>query len=580
MTYEPKRCKECGELFIPKTSRQKYCNKNHYRPCPVCGKPVLVKYFSEPTRTCSKECTIALKRKTCLEKYGCEDPGNRPEAKEKRKQTCLQKYGVENPVLNSNISSRIKETFQRKYGVDNISQLEETRTKVHDAWRNMTDDKKYQITNNRKQKWIDKYGVDNPQKAEEIKRKTKKTLLDKYGVDCSLKIPEAKEKSIQTMLSKYGTLNVNSVESVRNKARQTCKQRYGVPYYQSTEECKHKVNKTSLERYGCIWPGQSEEVIQKRINTNIDRYGVPAAFMLPEHQDKLVEGMRNSKHSRISDMNREFRAKLQSLGVECELEFKIENFWYDIVIPDRDIVIEIDPSITHSCYKTIYNAVDKNYHKNKTEIAYKNGYRCIHIFDWDDKDKILDMLVTPTRLFARSCTVDVISDSDAESFLNWNHIQGSVRNQTICLGLFDKEDELISVMTFGSPRYTNKYQWELLRFASKRGYQIVGGASKLFNCFQTELDPESVISYCNLSKFTGNIYTVLGFQHLRNNTPGKWWSKSGRVISDALLRQRGYDQLFHTNYGKGTSNEELMIKNWWLPVYDCGQAVYTWKKEA
>lgn len=29
-------------------------------------------------------------------------------------------------------------------------------------------------------------------------------------------------------------------------------------------------------------------------------------------------------------------------------------------------------------------------------------------------------------------------------------------------------------------------------------------------------------------------------------------------------------------YGKGTNNEELMIKHNWLPVYDCGQKVFEW----
>ena len=174
----------------------------------------------------------------------------------------------------------------------------------------------------------------------------------------------------------------------------------------------------------------------------------------------------------------------------------------------------------------------------------------------------------------------MIDEYSAAQFLTYNHIQGSVKGQIICLGLFDKKDELVEVMTFGYPRYNKKYQWELFRLASSKGCNIVGGAGKLFAQFIKELDPESIISYCNLSKFNGDVYTKLGFKLLRINDPGKWWSKSHRVISDTLLRQRGYDQLFGTNYGKGTSNEDLMIKNWWLPVYDCGQAVYTWTKEA
>ena len=48
----------------------------------------------------------------------------------------------------------------------------------------------------------------------------------------------------------------------------------------------------------------------------------------------------------------------------------------------------------------------------------------------------------------------------------------------------------------------------------------------------------------------------------KNITPSKHWYhlNSKRHITDNLLRQRGYDQLFNTNYGKGTNNEELMRK--------------------
>lgn len=50
-----KLCKECGQPFIPK-GRESYCTRTHYRPCPVCGKPVEAKYLSDPARCCSKEC--------------------------------------------------------------------------------------------------------------------------------------------------------------------------------------------------------------------------------------------------------------------------------------------------------------------------------------------------------------------------------------------------------------------------------------------------------------------------------------------------------------------------------------------
>ena len=50
-------------------------------------------------------------------------------------------------------------------------------------------------------------------------------------------------------------------------------------------------------------------------------------------------------------------------------------------------------------------------------------------------------------------------------------------------------------------------------------------------------------------------------------------------ITDNLLRQRGFDQLFGTSYGKGTSNRELMLEHGFVEIYDAGQSVYEWYKE-
>ena len=57
---EMRKCKECGKLFAPK-GREQYCSDIHYRPCPVCGKPVEAKYLSDPARRC-EDCKKAGKK--------------------------------------------------------------------------------------------------------------------------------------------------------------------------------------------------------------------------------------------------------------------------------------------------------------------------------------------------------------------------------------------------------------------------------------------------------------------------------------------------------------------------------------
>ena len=41
------------------------------------------------------------------------------ETKEKIKKTCIKKYGVDNPFKDNNIKEKIKATFNDKYGSDN-----------------------------------------------------------------------------------------------------------------------------------------------------------------------------------------------------------------------------------------------------------------------------------------------------------------------------------------------------------------------------------------------------------------------------------------------------------------------------
>lgn len=161
--------------------------------------------------------------------------------------------------------------------------------------------------------------------------------------------------------------------------------------------------------------------------------------------------------------------------------------------------------------------------------------------------------------------------------MNNYHTQNYARD-SVRMGLFFN-NELISVMTFGKPRYNKNYEWELVRFCSVKN--VIGGSAKLFSHFVKTYQPQSIVSYCDLSKFRGDTYYKLGFTLIRTTKPTKHWYniKTKQHITDNLLRQRGFDQLFGTNFGIGTSNDELMLNNDFVIVYDCGQATFVWKNK-
>lgn len=467
-------------------------------------------------------------------------------------------------------------------------------------WKNKTLEERSKILKSRvpksKQTKLEKYGNENYNNSEQ----TKITNLEKYGVDNQFKLKENQDKAEQVMLEKYG---VPKFFQERNLFKNISLERYGVTHPMQNKQVESKLRNTKLikygdsnynnqakfeqtmlEKYGVTRPFYVEKFKQKAFKTKLEKYNNKNYNNRPKALKTLYKkyGKDFYKHltlktvgNRISKINLKF-AKF----INCDnFEFPLESYSYDLKYGNT--LIEIDPSFTHnSLPNKIYGkfgGIDKNYHSDKTSLARQNGYKCIHIFDWDDWNKIKYLLQDKKTLYARKLQVKEVDKKECNEFLNNYHLQNSCNGQEVRLGLY-KDNELIEIMTFGKPRYNKNYQWELLRLCTKPEYKVVGGSEKLFKHFIQLVNPKSIISYCDNSKFSGEVYSKLGFIQKGKPHPSLHWSKDDEHITDNLLRQRGFDQLFNTNYGKGTSNEELMIEHGWLPIYDCGQMTFIWHK--
>ena len=545
--------------------------------CPICGKEFTmekrqIKKYKDGTGrgiTCGRSCSSAFmnlvygnpscrpevkekKRQRALEKYGVENVSQAKDVKEKIKRTNLKKYGVEYVMQSSEILRKSKETNLEKYGVEHVSQRKD-------------------IKDRKREKSLDKYGVDNISQAGEIKEKKKQSALEKYGVEFTLQDPEVREKGKKTMLKRYGVEVPAQSKEIQGKTRNTNLEKYGVEYATQAEEVKEKIKKTNIQRYGVPYTTMSEDVKDKSKKTNLEKYGVE---YFCQH-----EKCYGANHSRISNINKKFHNLLQNNGVESFLEFIIDSYGYDLKVGNT--LVEIDPFFTHNvttgpCFGgKERETINEYYHSVKTSIAREHGYNCIHVFDWDDWNKVIDLLRNRGKIPARKCTTKELFKKETDKFLNEYHLQGSTRQFTKAYGLF-YEGELVEVMTFGKPRYNKNYEYELLRLCSNSKYSVVGGASKLLKYFEEEVNPESLISYCDLSKFDGSVYEKLGFTLKEQTAPAKHWynPKTKRHITDNLLRQRGYDQLHKANFGKGTSNEQLMREHDYVEIFDCGQLVF------
>lgn len=513
---------------------------------------------------------IEKRRRTNLERYGNENYTSTQDYLEKTKKTSLEKYGVESHTKSNEVKEKYKNTIRKKYGVDCVFQSDEVKAKI-------------KATN------IERYGDEFPSKNESVKNRKRITTRKKYGVDCVLQSSEIRKKIGATNMKKYGVENVFSSKEVKDKIKNTNIDRYGVEHPMQSPLIKEKTVYTNNERYGVDYPMQSDEVKKKSKNTCIAKYGTPYSSQSDDVKQKIVNtnleryGVEwfcmtdkcKAYSTSNSKPNLEFAKKLEENGICYEREYPISRLSYDFKV--NDFLIEINPAITHNCWLNVFGKtpIGTDYHLNKSNVAKNNSLFCIHLWDWDDQNKIVNMLKPKQTLYARNLEIREVSVKDANLFLNTYHIQNTCKGQSVIYGLYI-DDILIELMSFGKPRYNKNYEWELLRLCTHCDYKVVGGAERLFKHFVKLHKPKSIISYCDNSKFNGEVYERLGFIKKSVSKPTRHWYniKMYMHITDNFLRQRGFDQIFGTNYGKGTSNEKLMLNYGFLPVYDCGQTTF------
>ena len=474
--------------------------------------------------------------------------------------------------LKKNRSAKAKETFLKKYGVDNPAKSKEVLVKI-------------QKTN------LDRYGVECSAQSEVVKEKIKATNLKKYGVEYSFQAEEVRDKIKATSLERYGVDNPSKSDVIKNRIVESNRKNLGVDYPMQSKDVMDKSRATSFEKYGTEYPNQSEIVKSKIDASTLEHYGVNRACKLDEFKQKIVDTNRErygvdytcliysgKLKGNDSSYNRSFAELLDINNITYEREFLLQKYSYDFKVGNT--LIEIDPTATHNTYFSPYgdNRIDVNYHRDKTKLAKDNGYSVIHIFEWDDINKVMQLLKNRVTIYARKCEVRMVSEVDTGNYLDTYHLQGTCRGQKIRLGLY-YNNQLVSLMTFGVARYNKKYEYELLRYCAS--HNVVGGANKLFKYFVDNYKPNSIISYCDTSKFSGKVYDTLSFEFIKTNKPRKHWysMKERRHITDGLLLSQGYDRLFKESHGKGTSNEELILARGYLPVYDCGQSTYIWRND-
>ena len=310
---------------------------------------------------CTIKNTKEKTKKTCLEKYGVENPFQSEEKKKKIKETCLQKYGVENPIKLQTTKEEYKKTCLEKYGCENAFQNEDIKNKI-------------------KETSLKRYGVEVALQNPEIHNKMKKTNLERYGHENTFQVEKFKDKSKETLLERYGVENPMQSEEIRELFINTMQERYGVDHPSQCEEVKQKKKQTCLKNHGVEYSLQSKEVREKGIETNLRKYGCRNAMQNAEIAEK-------SSHNAYANKPYVFPSGNQIL-IQGYENFALDDLIYKENIDESDIITN-----RKEVPELWYDDEEGNSHRHFVDIFVKSQNRCIEVKStWTmekNRDKVL-----------------------------------------------------------------------------------------------------------------------------------------------------------------------------------------------
>lgn len=260
----------------------------------------------------------------------------------------------------------------------------------------------------------------------------------------------------------------------------------------------------------------------------------------------------------------------------------------DIWLPSHKVAIEYNGTYYHSSSK-----VGKNYHADKQRRCSEIGVKLLTIFEFEwlherlreiVKGRVLNALglLSPHKIPSRKCDVRVIESSEGRAFFEDNHIKGP-GTARLYLGLFHQE-ELVAAMSLGVPRFSKKYEWEVIRVCSKTGVLVHGSFAKLFSFFVKTYDPASVVNYSDLRWGTGASCMVAGFKRVGVTAPAVWYAPSnperrgtvdGRPLSRLQVQKHKLPSLLSRFDPEETADENLH-RHHYISFYDCGNVKYEW----
>lgn len=602
-------CKICGKMF-ERVGNGVYCSGPHYRPCPVCGQPVAFHRPTDPYKCCSRACTNKLSAETRKSRpRKCAECGKLFVPKNGFQQYCEgphvsvcticgkefeyacspnEKPATCGKVCQEALRSR---TAQERYGVKNVSQIPEIGRKISQAVTTEESLARRRAHN------VEKWGVDNPAKHPDVRAKMSEimqteeylkgreaTCIGRYGAPSPMMTKEVLEKRTQTNLSRYGMKG-------HPRSREEL-QKIMVDGSKVDEYIAFKQDPQAYIESHYLTPPTIAHLEHDLGVTNTPIYNILIAYGCSDMLNHSDSSMEIEVINFLEDT-------CPGIHIIRNDRTIIKPMEIDIYLPDYKIGIECNPAWTHnSSQSDPWGAPPKpyTYHQKKSIRAKEAGVFLFHMFgyDWTCKREIVQSMlknllyINKTSIGARTTHVEEITHQECLQFLDANHQKGAI-SARVRLGLKTAADELVAVMTFNKLRpsmgkiaTSTGREWELSRFCTRLELNISGGASKLFQHFLRTHHPETVISFSDFAHTKGDLYRTLGFQEVSLSAPSYVWSElyDRGYFSRVSCQKRHLKQLLHDDSIDivHMSERQIMEAHKYVRIFDSG--VVRWEYHA
>ena len=350
------------------------------------------------------------------------------------------------------------------------------------------------------------YGHKATSQNEDVKQKMRNTISKNKGLDNPINDLEIQEvlTELNITLQKVNDLNLNFNNFIRSLY----------------------IKKNRLLRLKEI--AKLFNVDSNSIKTRISQLNLLDLFYIEDSKLELqFEDFLKSNNISYKRRNRDIFPLSDNNGHQ-EIDFRILN--------NSNICFEINDIDSHNI-----KCKDIDYHYSKTKYCLDHNIYLIHLWEWELNESnwsktsqwILHLLnQSKIRLDLNTDCNNNIRLVDREkslSFLNQYNLDNRIFDKNI--GIY-YNDELIQLLSFKD---------NTLSITVKFGYELVKGIEEVIQLYMKYNHLDKILSYIDLSKFTGKALEEIGFKLLQYQKPNIIYELSNENSTYRKLYNCGYN---------------------------------------